>query len=430
MKVALIYPEYYEIAHFGTKRKELPPFGVLYLAAVIEQKGEEVVLYAVSSNNYKLNLNEYDIVGFSISSSVTYSIIKKVRYNSKFKEDVLFIAGGIHTTIFPENVIDDLKVNIACIGEGEKTISELLDIYPKKDYSNIKGIVYKDELSQTKIYTAKRNLIKNLDEIPFPARHLLPFNDIVMNDRLSDTKLPIAHILCSRGCPFSCSFCANQEHAIRYRSGANIKKELEYLIDNYGIKGFCITDDNFIVNKEKVEDICNEIAPLKLKWSSLSRVNTVDKDLLYKLKESGCIEIKYGIESGSMRMLRLMNKQITVEQIRTAILETHDVGIHVKAFILHGFPGENMETTRETVQLLEELKEYIDRISLFRFVPLPGSPAYENAEKYNLVLPQNFEEIFIYNNKRKWWGSKIDQDELEQAYQMLEKYVKNNWEKF
>lgn len=430
MKVALVSPEYYDIAHFGVKRKEIPPFGVLYLASVIEQKGISVTLIRASNENFSFDFTDYDIVGFSISSSVTYSILKKVRDNSQYCDKALLIAGGIHATIFPEEVINDLAVNIACVGEGENTISEIIDAYFSKDFSSIDGIVYKDVDSGKYIHTPKRNLIENLDTIPFPARHLLPREEIVMNDRLSDTKLPIAHILCSRGCPYSCNFCANQEHGIRYRSGKNIRKELEYLIEQYGIKGFCITDDNFIVSKERIEDICNEITPLNLKWSSLSRVNTVDKDLLNKLKQSGCIEIKYGIESGSPRILKSMNKQITINEIKRAITITHNVGIRVKAFILHGFPGENIESTMETIQLLEELKDKIDRISLFRFVPLPGSPVYNNAQSYNMVLPQNFEEIFIYNNERKWWGTKDEQIELEQAYQMLEDYVKQNWEKF
>lgn len=430
MKIALISPEYYDIAHFGEKRKEIPPFGVLYLAAVIEKKGIDVSLFRVSHQKYSFNFTEFDIVGFSIASSVTYPILKKVRDNSQFNNNSLLIAGGIHTTIFPERVIEDLKVDIACVGEGEITISEIVDAYPGKNFSDIDGIVFKDKVSGEFVCTPKRKLIEDLDTIPFPARHLLPLDEIVMNDRLSNTGLPVAHILCSRGCPYSCNFCANQEHSIRYRTGANIREELEFLIKNYGIKGFCITDDNFIVNKEKIEDICNEIIPLNLKWSSLSRVNTVDEKLLRKLKESGCIEIKYGIESGSSRILKLMNKNITIDQIKNAITLTNDVGIRVKAFILHGFPGENMESTRETIQLLEELKDKIDRISLFRFVPLPGSPVYNNAQSYDLVLPQNFEEIFIYNNDRKWWGDKKEQEELEQSYQMLENYVKNNWERF
>lgn len=430
MKIALISPEYYDIAHFGTKRKEIPPFGVLYLAAVIEQKGIQVALFRVSNENYKFDFTDFDLVGFSISSSVTYSLIKKVRDSGKYNDNTLLIAGGIHATIFPENVLQDLNVDIVCIGEGENTITEIIDMFHERDFTAINGIAYKDDLSGRIIYTPPRNLISNLDTIPFPARHLLPIEEIVMDDRLSNTNLPVAHILCSRGCPYSCNFCANQEHGIRYRSGANIRAELEYLIRTYGIKGFCITDDNFIVDSEKLKNICKEIVPLNLKWSSLSRVNTINEELLKMLKESGCIEIKYGIESGSPRILQLMNKKITPEQIKYAITATHDIGIKVKAFILHGFPGENIESTRETIHLIEELKNKIDRISLFRFVPLPGSPVYKDPGAYNLILPENFEDIFIYNNNRKWWGNERDQKELEESYQMLEKYIRDNWEKF
>lgn len=133
MKIALISPEYYDIAHFGVKRKEIPPFGVLYLAAVIEQKGIDVTLYRVSNEQYRFDLREYDIVGFSISSSVTYSILKKVREYSQFSDNVLLIAGGIHTTIFPENVIDDLKVDIACIGEEKIQFQRLLMLTLKEN---------------------------------------------------------------------------------------------------------------------------------------------------------------------------------------------------------------------------------------------------------------------------------------------------------
>lgn len=429
MKVALISPEYYDIAHFGVKRKEIPPFGVLYLAAIIEQKNIKVDLFRVSKETLPLDLTKYNIIGFSISSSVTYPILKRIREISKFNDSALLLAGGIHTTIFPRDVLEDLNVDIACIGEGEETISEIIDDYPKGEYKEINGIAFKDQLGEI-VFTPQRSLIENLDTIPFPSRHLLPIDEVIMNDRLSDTNLPIAHILCSRGCPYSCNFCANQEHGIRYRSGDNIKLELEYLIKEYGIKGFCITDDNFIVDKLRIKDICEKITPLNLKWSSLSRVNTVDEDLLKILKNSGCVEIKFGIESGSQRMLSLMNKQITVEQIKHAITITHKVGIKVKAFILHGFPGENLESTQETIHLLESLKDKIDRISLFRFVPLPGSPAYVNYKKYNLKISNNFEDIYIYNNERKWWGTIQDQEELEMAYKLLESFIRENWEKF
>ena len=425
MQVALIYPECYDIAHFGVKRKEMPPFGVLYLAAVLEREEIKVTILKATNENYKFDLSNYDIVGFSISSSVTYPIMKKLRDASQFSEVTLLIAGGIHTILYPKQVITEMQIDIACIGEAEETIVEIINEYPNSNYGKIKGIAYKG--NRNIIFTEPRELIKDLDSLPFPARHLIPKDDIIVTNRLENLK--IAHILCSRGCPYSCNFCANLDHEIRYRSGDNIREELEYLIATYEIEGFCITDDNFIVNKENLYDILKKIEPLNLKWSSLSRVNTVDSNLLNRMKKSGCIEIKYGIESGSQRILDIMNKQITIDQIMDAINITYDAGISVKAFILHGFPGENIESTKETIELLEKIKSKVNRISLFNFMPLPGSEVYNNFKEYKLELPQSYEDIHIYNNCRGWWGDENAKREVKKSFMFLEEYINSNWGK-
>lgn len=428
MKIALIYPEYYDVAHFGEKRKEIPPFGVLYIASIIEQCKIEVTVIRVSNENFKLDLRNYDIVGFSFSSSVTYNLIKNTRLNSRFSENVLIIAGGIHATFYPEAIIDECKIEVVCLGEGEQTILEIIKEYQTREFDKIKGIVYTKERNIIKTQT--KELVKDIDSLPFPARHLLHKGDIVMKDRLAETDLLVAHIMISRGCVGKCYFCANTVTKIRYRSGDNVKKELLDLIDKYKIQGFCVVDDNFAINKKRVISICKEIKSLNLKWSSLSRVDTVDIDLLKVMKESGCLEIKFGIESGSQRILDAMNKKITVGQIKQAIDLTYDAGINIKAFLLHGFPGENIESTKETITLLEQLKDKIKRISLFRFVPLPGSHVYKHFEDFKLVLPANFDEIFIYNNEKLWWGNEEDKRELSDSYLLLETFIKQNWGKY
>jgi len=428
MKIALIYPEYYDIAHFGMKRKEIPPFGVLYLASILENHGYSVSLLRVNNGNYALDLKSYEIVGFSFSSSVTYNLIKKSVSNSIYSENVMLIAGGVHASFFPEEVIKECNINVVCLGEAENTIIEIVNEYKNKNFDKIDGIAYNK--GGIIIKTKDVRLIKELDSLPFPARHHLPSADIVMDDRLADTDIKTAHILLSRGCTGKCFYCANQISKIRYRSGENVKEELNQLIKNYHIEGFCIVDDNFIINKRKVIDICNEIKPLNLRWSSLSRVDTINRELLFKMKESGCIEIKYGIESGSQRILNAMNKKINIEQIKKAINLTHEIGINIKAFILHGFPGENFESTKETIVLLDSLKDKIGRISLFRFVPLPGSYVFRNHKDFNLSLPDSYDEISIYNNDRQWWGSEKDKIELKKSYHMIEDYIKNNWKRY
>ena len=142
---------------------------------------------------------------------------------------------------------------------------------------------------------------------------------MVLADRLAGTDLRMAHVMFSRGCPFPCSFCAAGQTRIQYRAGKSALLELEHLISAYGIEGFAIVNDNFIVNKAKVGDICDHITGLGLRWSALSRVNTIDAPLLAKMAASGCIEVKYGMESGSEDLLKAMRKNTKREQIRRAV---------------------------------------------------------------------------------------------------------------
>lgn len=416
IKICLVYPECYEIARFGNKRKEFPPFGVMYLASSLEQQGFEVKIVPTSIDNYTFDFREFDLVGFSISSSVAYPLILQTRINSKYKNNCVLIAGGIHATLYPEKVIKELNVHIISEGEGEKTICDIASHILDKNFSQIQGIYYK--LNDKIIKNEQRDIICNLDDIPFPARHLLPKESIIM-ERLSDTNLPIAHILFTRGCPYRCNFCANQNHNIRYRSPDNIIKELKMLIQSYGIKGFCITDDNFLVDKSKAIPIIDKISKLDLKWSTLSRVDNVDLNLLRKLKNSGCVEIKYGVESGSPTMLNMMNKGITTDEIRKAFYLTNKVGIKAKALIMHGYPGETMETTQETIALLKELKAYIYRIGLTYFTYLPGSPIYpENGIENNYG---------VYCENQVPWGNEKQKLEVIKSRKILKRFIEDNF---
>lgn len=415
-KICLVYPECYEVAKFGNKRKEFPPFGVMYLASALEKENYDVKIIATSNDNNCFDFSDFDMIGFSISSSLAYPLIKETRENSIFKANSLIIAGGIHASLYPNEIIKDLDCDIVSIGEGEKTIVEIAKATSLDDISKIKGIYYKKDNS---IYiTEKRNDINDLDTLAFPARHLLPKEDIVM-ERLSNTSLSIAHVLFSRGCPYHCNFCANQNHNVRYRSKDNIKEELEFLIKDYGIKGFCVVDDNFLVNKEKAMEIIREISKLNLKWSTLARVDNVDLELLKELKNSGCIEIKYGVESGSQKMLDLMNKKITVSEIKNAFNLTKDVGINAKALIMHGFPKEDINTTKETIALLEELKMCISRVGLTYFTYLPGSPIYPSEH-----ITCN---TSVYCEEQVPWGSDKEKEEVLESRKLLVKYIKKNF---
>ncbi|MCD4744046.1 MAG: radical SAM protein [Desulfobacteraceae bacterium] len=253
-----------------------------------------------------------------------------------------------------------------------------------------------------------------------------------MSNRLSNNSYRMAHVMFTRGCPFNCNFCSSGNRYVQFRCPKNIRNELIFLKEKYKIEGFAIVDDNAIINKKKTMEYCALIEDLNLKWSALSRVDTVNREILESMSTSGCIEIKYGIESGSQKILDMMNKKISLDQIKHTVRLTKHFGIKVKAFIIHGFPGEDLETTQETIQLLKEIHQFIDRITVFRFVPLPGSPVYENYREFNIhgthyhkEWDGNWNRFRIYNNDTHWWGSHDDYLNVKKSYNLLISYVKS-----
>jgi anaerobic magnesium-protoporphyrin IX monomethyl ester cyclase len=347
MRIALLYPEVYDMARFKDKRKEFPPFGVLYLAAVAERAGHDVTVEAVTHGRTRMDLTGYDAVGFSLASSATYNLMLQARRESEFADNSLIMVGGVHCNFYPESSLADFDADLASYGESDETIIEILDRAGSRTFTSVSGVMWRGPVGQVHRNPA-RPLMRDIDQLPLPARHLLPADHVVMDDRLAGSDLLMAHVMFSRGCPFPCSFCAAGQTRIQYRSGQSARIELEHLISSYSIKGFAIVDDNFIVNKAKVGDICDHITGLGLRWSALSRVDTIGSALLAKMANSGCIEIKYGMESGSETLLKAMRKNTTGEQIRFAVHATADLGIAAKVFIIHGFPGEDERTTNAT----------------------------------------------------------------------------------
>ncbi|MGH3548186.1 MAG: B12-binding domain-containing radical SAM protein [Pseudonocardiaceae bacterium] len=432
MKVALLYPEVYDMARFKEHRREFPPFGVLYLAAVIEQAGHNVTINEVTPRETYLELRDYDAVGFSLASSATYGFMREARDHSAIREDALVMAGGVHCNFYPLDTIKDFRAHVATDGESEETILEILDRADTKRFDDVAGVHWRYGTEVRR--GPARPLLRNIDALPLPARHLLDVDDFVIPDRLAGTDLRMAHVMFSRGCPFPCSFCAAGQTRIQYRSGASARRELQRLISCYGIEGFAIVDDSFIVNKNKVGDICDNIEDLGLRWSALSRVDTIDEPLLRKMANSGCIEVKYGMESGSERLLKMMRKNTKQEQIKRAIYAAVDAGIEAKVFIIHGFPGEDSETTDDTIKLLRDLGAAISRVSLFRFVPLPGTQVYDQVDVYGVygthLQPDwdgDWSKFHIHHNERHWWGTNADWLETERSYRRLRAFVEDRW---
>lgn len=411
---------------------------MLYLAAAAEQVGHDVALIPVASDHPALDLRRFDIVGFSLASSATYGTMLAARRSAALRDGALLLAGGVHANFYPARTLMDFDVDGVAEDGVEQTFLDCLSCVGAP--ARLAGIprvwTRGDDGRPQRPQIAASPKDKDISALPLPARHLIADRDVVMTDRLAGTELRMAHVMLSRGCPFPCRFCAAARQTFQWRSGASVRAELIALRERYGIDGFAVVDDNFIINRKVVVEVCEAIADLGLKWSALSRVDRVDDDLLAKMRAAGCIELKFGIESGSARMLERMNKGGTVspQVIRDAVRAAAQAGIGVKAFAIHGFPGEDDASTQETIDLLCELAEHIDRVSVFRFVPLPGTYVFNHPDEFGLVgvsadgpADGRWERFHIHHNDQRWWGSPEDFAALTRSHARLAEAVAARW---
>lgn len=385
MKVAFVFPDMPELGRREEERHEYPPLGLLSLAAAVEAAGHQATIFIATNENFEFDFTGYDVVCLSIMASCSHPIIAKVRKFGNFtksKGQRIFV-GGVHPSIFPEQFVKNWDVDAVCIGEGEETLLELLNSAPS-GYSRIKGICFFDLERNQIVRTETRPRIADLSAHPMPARHLIDEDRVILTDRGPEIGLRCAPVMFSRGCSRRCNFCGNVPTKTRYRSALAVHEKISHLVQRYKAESLHLLDDSFTENKSSAMEIANIIGESGLMWSALSRLDNITPELLQNFRKNKCQSLSFGMESGSPKILKAMNKQISVDQIREGIRLTSEAGILVKVFILHGFPGETMETTEETISLLEELHPYIFGVSETRFVPLPGSSAYHNPEKFGI----------------------------------------------
>ena len=228
--------------------------------------------------------------------------------------------------------------------------------------------------------TEDREFIEDLDSLPLPARRLLPLS------RYQALGYPIS-IITSRGCPYSCIFCQGRRMVgkkIRKRSAALIVDEIEHIL-SYGINRINVADDLFASDKAKVKEVCGEIQKrgLSFTWSAFARVNTVDRETLQTMKDTGCDSVSFGVESGNPEMLQRIRKKITLDQVRQAVRLCNEVGMIAHTSFIVGLPGETMETLEETKQFAGSLGSLYG----YHFLsPFPGTTVREEVDQYDLEI--------------------------------------------
>ncbi len=373
------------------------PQGLAYIVAVLKKQGYDVTIYSQDLYHYSddhltayLDKNRFDIVGVSIIAGYyQYNkllTISKAIANSRNRPEYYMI-GGHGPSPEPEYFLKKTEADIAVIGEGEETIIELLDALANhKPLENIKGIAYQngDEV----IVNERRDLIQDIDSIPWPAYDLFPMEYYRLlrlpHCTNSDFIMPL---LSGRGCTFKCNFCYRLDKGFRPRSADSIVEEIQYLKKEYNITYIAFSDELLMSSKKRTAEICEAFlkANLNVRWECNGRLNYASPDILAIMKKAGCIFINYGIEAFDDDVLKKMNKALTIKQIDHGIQETLSAGISPGLNILFGHIGDNKKTLDAAVKFLIKYDDGAQMRTIRPVTPYPGSPLYYYAIEKNLI---------------------------------------------
>ena len=353
-----------------------PPLGLGYLASMLRERGFKVkiiddLVEKLSLSDLFKRIKNALIIGIT---STTPTFNTALRYACAIKRrfpHAFIILGGVHATFMPYQALKNDCVDAVCIGEGEYTLAELAErIEAERSLENLRGIIYKDRNGNSNnndmgsdsnskviasgngnqitnyriINNGPREFIQDLDALPFPAFDLMPLTAYTVLGH----KLEHFPMITSRGCPFACRYCSSSlflGRRFRARSPKNVVDEIEWLVNDFKARHIAFSDDTFTLSKRRVIEICDEIKVRKLdiEWSCSSRVDTIDKELLEKMKRAGCSAIYFGVESASPKILDYYKKRINLDKVKRAVDLAKKAGIAVICSFIIGSPYEKKE---------------------------------------------------------------------------------------
>jgi len=403
-----------------TMKLVFPPLGISYIASVIRDEVEVAIMDAQAEGFYnEIELDDQfmiygssyddilrrieafapDIVGISCLFSSIFPVVRELCQRiKKLNPDIITITGGTYPTFCAEELLaKEPALDIIVLGEGEYTMRDIiLALRRDGDLSEIDGIAWKED-GKVRV-NPKTQLIENLDEIPFPARDLLPMDlypKINIPHSFSAKHRYNTPMITSRGCPCRCTFCSSSRfwgYKYRWRSAENVLDEIGELIDKWGIREIQFEDDNITANKARAKKIFQGIIERGYKISfnlpNGVAVWTLDEELIDLMKRAGCYELTLAFESGSQYVLdNIIKKPLNLERAKEITKLVHKAGIRTNAFYIFGFPGETMEHIKETFRFAREVKTH----TAYFFIanPLPGTELYERARAEG-ILPDDF----------------------------------------
>ncbi len=412
MKVVLVRPNYR--SYLVT-----PPLGIGYLASFLKERGHSVrILDGLMSDLShdgtveRVMSENPDIVGITCLTAF-YNECVALSKELK-KRGIRVVIGGVHPTFLPAQTLKDSKADFVICGEAELAFAALLE--KKFNNKGIRGVYSLKDISEDPkeyAHLQKADIVEDLDDLPFPDWEQMdpriypkaPHGTFVRN-------YPIGILTTTRGCPYECTFCASpafSNRRIRYRSPENVIKEVQYLVDTFGVKEIHFEDDNITLKKKHIRKICEMLIEknIQVSWALPNglRADTVDEPLLQLMKRSGCYYVSYGIESANEQILKNIKKHESLDVIEKAIHLTDKVGIMCQGFFVFGLPGETIETMKETLAFAKRVP--LSRASFLCLDVIPGSELWTE-------LQGQFEPDWSKNsyNEPEWVPDTLTKEEL------------------
>lgn len=412
--VQLYVPPGGYFAERWTKGSSMPPLGLLSIAAVLEKEGipVEIVPANILEMGWrdivrKIKRDKPDIVGVTITTENRFQSFKLIKLAKHAHPEGLTVLGGPHASMAAEDCLEHIpELDIVVRGEGEYSLLEVCRAWEKrKDVSGLADVVGISFRAESGIrMNPPRPPILDLDSLPFPAFHLVPFEKYNFTFPVPGRgPLPAVNIMTSRGCPFNCSFCAtpiNWGRHVRMRSPENVVREIQLLKERYGIQVVFFFDDTFNANPNRADAICSLMVERRLDvfFKCDVRIDIMSRKLLETMKQAGLFHLSFGIEAGSERVRNeIVNKKIDIEDFHRLVNWCVELGIIPNVFFIFSHPTETWEEARETVKIIEQYRDRIEASIAILHI-YPGTPLEKLARKSGF-FPENFSWTKRYFSK-------------------------------
>ena len=405
MKIQLYVPPGGYFAERWSQGSSMPPLGLLSIGAVLEQAGvgveivpADILKMSWSAIREKIARDKPDIVGVTSTTENRFQSFRLVREAKKANPGSLTVLGGPHASMAAEDALTHLpELDMVVRGEGETTVLELCRALESgrdpEVLKDIRGLSFRS--SRGIVAAPPREPIRDLDTLPDPAFHLVPFESYNFRFEVpGHGLLPAVNVMTSRGCPFFCNFCAtpiNWGRTVRMRSPENVVREIEHHIRTYGIKVVFFYDDTFNANPKRAEAICDLILERKLDifWKADVRIDMINRPLLEKMKRAGLFHLSFGLEAASERVRNeIINKKIDMRDFHNLVGWCNELEIIPNVFFIFSHPTETWEEAQETIRIIEQYKGRIEPSVAVLHI-YPGTPLEQTAREKGL-LPADF----------------------------------------